>query len=105
MPTISTATEARIRRAFIRLQLRQTRTLRELRYLPLSRPTETIPPVTGWVLWQYPSSSQTQVDKYTGIADTTPSVTCVSCRHDQTILDGLARATSAIIKSDPDGSA
>ena len=74
-------------------------------YDSLGRPTETISPINGWALWQYPSGSETQVDKYTGVTDTSPSVSCVSCRHDQVILDGLARATSAIIKSDPDGSA
>jgi RHS repeat-associated protein len=63
--------------------------------------TETLP-TGGWVLNNF-STPTTTVDTYTGIQDTSPSINCVSCRHDQVLLDGLARPTDQILVNDPDG--
>ncbi|WP_348260991.1 RHS repeat-associated core domain-containing protein [Telmatobacter sp. DSM 110680] len=73
-------------------------------YDSLNRATEVISPISGWTLWQYQSGSETQVDTYAGISDTSPSATCVSCRHDRLNSDGLGRAISSVLMSDPDGS-
>jgi len=69
-------------------------------YDDFDRPTESIPPV-GWSLVAYPSS--TEIDSYLGINDTTPSTSCSSCRHDETVLDGLARNIDSYLVNDPDG--
>ena len=63
--------------------------------------TETLP-TGGWVLNNF-SIPATTVDTYTGITDASPSTSCVSCRHDQMLFDGLARQTDQILASDPDG--
>lgn len=65
------------------------------------RPTETLPPI-GWNLTTY-ASTETQIDSYLGITDTTPSASCSSCRHDQAVLDSLGRPTDGYLVSDPDG--
>jgi len=59
----------------------------------------------GWVLKSYPSSTDTEVDTYTSITDTTPSTGCSSCRHDQVFLDGFARPIQNELYNDPDGAA
>ena len=72
----------------------------------LSRLTSTFGPLIGgnrpWALNVYASSDK-QVDSYTGITDTAPSVSCSSCRHDQTVLDGLGRNIHSYLVSDPEG--
>lgn len=55
----------------------------------------------GWRLTTY--TSATQSDTYVGIQDSTPSISCTSCRHDRTLLDNLGRVSNRILVSDPDG--
>ncbi len=55
-----------------------------------------------WALNVY-AASDTQVDSYAGIADTSYSASCGSCRHDEVLLDGLARNIYSYLKSDPEG--
>ncbi len=55
-----------------------------------------------WVLTTY-AASETQVDAYVGIGDTSPSTACASCRHDQTLLDNLGRVITQTLVSDPEG--
>jgi len=55
----------------------------------------------GWTLNVYTSATQTDI--YRGITDTTPSTGCVSCRHDQEIIDSFGRATRSTLSSDPSG--
>lgn len=64
------------------------------------------PTVSGsrpWSLIVYPPNSQTQVDTYLGIGDTSPSTGCASCRHDQVILDNLGRVITQKLVNDPEG--
>lgn len=61
--------------------------------------TEYLP--IGWQLNKY--TSATQIDTYLGIQDASPSITCTSCRHDQTLGDNLGRTIDQILVSDPDG--
>src|SRR5579872_3979009 len=73
---------------------------------PLDRETHTydrklIDGTRGWTLTVYTSASLTDV--YRGIADTTPSTGCVSCRHDQKTVDSFGRATRSTVASDPSG--
>ena len=73
---------------------------------PLDRETHTydrklIDGTRGWTLKVYTSASQTDV--YRGIADTTPSTGCVSCRHDVKLVDSFERATRSTVASDPSG--
>ena len=74
---------------------------------PLDRPTSTRMPDQGWTYSVYPSGSETEVDTATGITGTTLTISCPSssniCRHDETLLDGLGRATSKLLVSDPVG--
>ncbi len=69
----------------------------------LSRPTLGSTPIGGWQLTQYAASSETQVDIYTGITDTTPSTACGSCTHVRKMLDTLGRLSADSLLSDPDG--
>jgi len=69
-------------------------------YDQFDRPTETLPP-SGWALVSYPSS--TEADSYLGIGDTTPSTSCSSCRHDETVVNGLGQAIDSYLVNDPDG--
>ncbi len=55
----------------------------------------------GWALNNY--TSTTQLDRYLGIQDTTPSTGCASCKHYQMLFDNLGRAANGILVSDPDG--
>ncbi len=79
-------------------------------YDSLSRLTSTFGPTVSypggsgmpWALNVY-ASSDTQVDSYTGIADTSYSASCSNCRHDQVLLDGLGRNIHGYLKSDPEG--
>jgi RHS repeat-associated protein len=75
-------------------------------YDSLNRPTATSLPNNGWTLAQY-NSTDTEVDVYTGITNSSPSTSCTGslggCRRDETLLDGLGRVTSQILLSDPDG--
>lgn len=70
----------------------------------LDRPSQTVLP-TGWSVFSYstPSGYETQVDKYLGIADTSPSAGCSSCRHDQLNLDNLGRVSTRVLVSDIEG--
>jgi RHS repeat-associated protein len=71
----------------------------------LDRLTNTYAPVTngnrGWALYQY--TGETQADAYTSITSASPSSSCTSCRHDETLLDGLGRVTTQKLVNDPDG--
>ena len=69
---------------------------------PLSRPTSTALPNNGWNLLTY-NSTDTQLDTYTGTTSTSASTSCTACRHDQTVLDGLARVIGTRLVNDPDG--
>jgi RHS repeat-associated protein len=73
---------------------------------PLDRLTLTLGPLLSgsrpWTLTSY-ATTETQADAYTGIADTSPSSGCTSCRHDQLILDNSGRATTQTLVSDPEG--
>jgi RHS repeat-associated protein len=75
---------------------------------PLSRPTATEVPINGtnysWKMMSYAPSSEIQADSYTGIGDASPSLSCSSCRHDQTNLDSFGRPLTQILVSDPEGS-
>lgn len=66
----------------------------------LDRQTEEIDPI-GWSLASYPSA--TQSDAYTAVGDVSPSVSCVSCQHRQTILDTWGRTASQILVNNPIG--
>lgn len=66
----------------------------------LDRQTEEIDPV-GWTLAKY--SSATESDMYTAVADTSPSVGCVSCQHTETLLDEWGRTVSQMLVNDPLG--
>jgi YD repeat-containing protein len=55
----------------------------------------------GWTLNVYTSATQT--DTYRGITDTTPSAGCVSCRHDQRLLDSFGHAINGTLANDPGG--
>jgi YD repeat-containing protein len=73
---------------------------------PLDRETHTydrklINTTRGWTLRAYTSATQT--DTYRGITDTTASVSCVSCRHDQDSVDGFGRGINTTLASDPSG--
>jgi RHS repeat-associated protein len=67
----------------------------------LDRLTNVYLPASGWTLTTY--ASETQADTYTGIGDASPSPGCSSCRHDETILDGLGRPIESVLVSDPEG--
>lgn len=69
---------------------------------PWDRQTQFIAPL-GWEEWVY-SSAETEVDSYIGIADTAPSSSCNSCRHNQSLFDNLGRLSQAVLVNDPDGS-
>ncbi len=73
----------------------------------LSRPTMTKIPINatnyGWTMTSYPASSETQADRYVGIGDASPSLSCSSCRHDQSNLDSFGRPLTQILMNDPDG--
>ncbi len=68
----------------------------------LDRITRAVRPM-GWAMWSYPSGSETQIDSYLGIQDTTPSLTCSSCRHDQVTLDSLGHTSTSVLVNDPEG--
>lgn len=73
---------------------------------PLERETYTydrmlINGTRGWILNVYTSATLT--DTYKGITDTTPSASCVSCRHDQRALDTFGRAINSTLANDPGG--
>jgi RHS repeat-associated protein len=73
-------------------------------YDPLDRPTATSLPNLGWTRTTYNS---TEIDNYTGVTSSTPTTSCAGttggCRRDENMLDGLARVSSKILVSDPDG--
>jgi YD repeat-containing protein len=70
----------------------------------ISRPTSSVLPNGGWTYTAY-ASSEKQADLYTGITSAFSTSGCsgAGCRHDEVVLDGLGRTTSAILMSDPDG--
>jgi RHS repeat-associated protein len=55
---------------------------------PFDRNTENVLPV-GWNLTSY--SSPTQADSYAAVADTSPSSSCSSCRHNEFVFDTWGR--------------
>jgi RHS repeat-associated protein len=67
----------------------------------LDRQTEEIDPI-GWSMATYSSAAQS--DMYTAVADTSPSIACVSCQHTQTNLDSWGRTASQILVNNPIGS-
>lgn len=69
---------------------------------PLDRLITKTLPTGGWVLNNF-STPATTVDTYTSIQTASPSAGCTSCRHDESIFDGLGRPTSQILVGDPDG--
>jgi RHS repeat-associated protein len=72
-------------------------------YDSFSRPTENIFPDGGWTAISY-ASSETEVDAYLGITNSTASTSCTSgCRHDETTADDLGRQNYSYLVSDPDG--
>jgi RHS repeat-associated protein len=64
----------------------------------LDRPTQNDLPI-GWGLATY--TSETQVDQYTAVGDTTASPNCVSCGHDQIVYDGWGRKVKELLPTDP----
>jgi len=54
-----------------------------------------------WQLYNY--TGETQVDAYTSITSTSPSSSCTSCVHTETLLDTLGRPTNTYLVNDPDG--
>jgi len=70
-------------------------------YDSMNRQTQTNFSDGGWKLTVY--TGATQQDVYTGIADTTPSSGCTSCRHDRVVLDSQGRTNSKILVNDPEG--
>jgi RHS repeat-associated protein len=70
---------------------------------PKDQLTATVFPMTvagrSWAMTNYVSS--TQQDYYGSIGDAQPSITCTSCRHDRTIVDGLGRPIKRTLVSDP----
>jgi hypothetical protein len=66
----------------------------------LDRQTEEIDPI-GWSLAAYSSANQS--DTYTAVGDVSPSATCVSCQHTQSILDSWGRTSSQILVNNPIG--
>ena len=69
-------------------------------YMDADRPTQT-KAAMGWGITNYTSATQT--DSYLGIADTTPSTSCSSCRHDVIGFDNLGRVITQSLPNDPDG--
>jgi RHS repeat-associated protein len=67
----------------------------------LDRPTRTKDGAGGWLLTNY--TSPRIVDSYVGLADASASTSCVSCRHEETLLDSLGRVTTVELVNDPDG--
>ena len=55
---------------------------------PFDRNTENVLPI-GWNLTSY--SSPTQADTYAAVADTSPSSSCSSCRHNEFLFDTWGR--------------
>ena len=55
---------------------------------PFDRNTENVLPI-GWNLTSY--SSPTQADTYAAVADTSPSSSCSSCRHNEFLFDTYGR--------------
>jgi RHS repeat-associated protein len=68
----------------------------------LDRITKSVRPM-GWTMWSYPSGSETESDSYVGIQDSSPSLTCSSCRHDQVNFDSLGRLSTSVLVNDPEG--
>ena len=64
------------------------------------RPTATVYP-SGFTMGTYPSAGE--VDSYDGVADTSPSTSCSSCRHAQIGLDAWGRKTSERLVNNPAG--
>ncbi|HEV2963658.1 MAG TPA: RHS repeat-associated core domain-containing protein [Candidatus Angelobacter sp.] len=69
---------------------------------PLDRPTGKVFPIT-WSLTTY--TGATQIDNYTGVADTTASASCTGCRHTQTLVDNMGRRNLQTIVNKPGGAA
>ncbi|MGB7023091.1 MAG: hypothetical protein WBD73_04765, partial [Candidatus Acidiferrales bacterium] len=67
---------------------------------PFDRPTETVYPI-GWSLQTYPS--ETEVDAYNAVGDTSPSTGCTSCQHNQAFLDSWGRKTQETLANAPGG--
>lgn len=55
----------------------------------------------GWTLTQY--TSATQQDIYSAINDAAPSVSCVSCIHQEVTLDAMGRVIETMVVSNPMG--
>lgn len=68
---------------------------------PFDRPTLSVDSSGGWTLNSY--VSQTEVDTYSGITDTTKSSTCSACEHNRTLTDNLGKVTTQSLVNDPDG--
>lgn len=66
----------------------------------LNRQTEKLDPI-GWELATYPSA--TQSDIYSAVGDTSPSTSCSSCQHTQTLLDSWGRTASKTLVNNPVG--
>lgn len=67
---------------------------------PFDRHTETMRPI-GWSLQTYPS--QTEVDVYSAVGDTSPSAGCTSCQHKQAFRDSWGRETQETLANAPGG--
>jgi len=67
---------------------------------PFDRNTENISPI-GWNLTNYTSAKE--VDTYTAVGDASPSTSCSSCKHVQTIYDSWGRKTSEALANNPGG--
>jgi RHS repeat-associated protein len=65
---------------------------------PFDRLTSTVFPI-GWNLVNY--VSQNEADVYVPVADTTPSINCVSCRHEKINYDGYGRKVSQQLVNTP----
>ncbi|MHB8527434.1 MAG: RHS repeat domain-containing protein [Candidatus Acidiferrales bacterium] len=66
----------------------------------LDRPTEIDAPL-GWSLQTYPS--ETEIDAYAAVGDTSASTSCSSCRHGQILLDSFGRETQQSTANAPGG--
>jgi RHS repeat-associated protein len=67
--------------------------------------TKYLPPsiggTRGWTMFQYPTANE--LDSFISISSGTPSTSCTSCVHGQTLFDSQGRDASEVLVSDPDG--
>jgi YD repeat-containing protein len=68
---------------------------------PLNRPTETTLPGGAWTLTTYTGATET--DTYQNTYAGSPSPSCSSCVHNETLLDEWARTEDQVLASDPAG--